>query len=93
MTTVLAFNTSPHVLIEDIDGLLACYSRLTGQTHILDAFPAEILRLVKHEPKTPLQIREYLAGLIGEGDAGELGNVEAVLQELGALQLLESSPL
>ncbi|MEH6571502.1 MAG: HPr-rel-A system PqqD family peptide chaperone [Halioglobus sp.] len=81
----------PEVLLEDINGLLACYSSLTGQTHILDTFPAEILRSLADGPRTASEIKHSLAELIDE-EVDWFDKINEVLAELHSLQLLDARP-
>ena len=60
-----AFKSSSEVLLEDIDDFLACYSLVTGRTHILDAFPGEIVRLLSHVPRTGLEVGEDFVLRVG----------------------------
>lgn len=91
MVTVWVLKKPPQVLVEDIDGFLACYSALTGQTHILDAFPAEILRSLADGPKTAPEITQNLAELV-EDEFDWLDKINDVLAELHRLQLLDTLP-
>lgn len=87
-----AIKSSSEVLLEDIDEFLACYSMVTGRTHILDAFPGEVVKLLSDIPKTSLQISEGFTLRVGEGSAIEWApKIEAVLVELCNLQLIEVS--
>ena len=88
-----AFKSSSEVLLENIDECLACYSLVTGRTHILDAFPGEIVRLLSHVPKTSLEVGEDFVLRVGEGTAAEWApKIDTVLLELRDLQLVEASP-
>ena len=89
-----AIKSSSEVLLEDIDEFLACYSLVTGRTHILDAFPGEVVKLLSQEPKTSLDISEEFTLRVGEGNVAEWApKIEAVLVELRELQLIEACPL
>lgn len=88
-----AFKTSSDVLLEDIDEFLACYSLVTGRTHILDAFPCEIIRLLSHLPQTSLEVAEGFVSRVGEGTAAEWApKIDPVLRELRDLRLVEACP-
>ena len=85
------FKSSSEVLLEDIDECLACYSLVTGRTHILDAFPGEVVKLLSHQPKTSFDISEDFTLRVGEGSPAEWApKIEAVLAELRDLQLVEA---
>jgi PqqD family protein of HPr-rel-A system len=88
-----ALRKPPQVLIEEIEGFLACYVMSTGQTHILDAFPAEIMRVLFSEPKSTAQIREHLAVQMDDAGDSWVAKVEEVLAELQTLRMVESRVL
>lgn len=77
------------LLLEDVDDFLCCYSLITGRTHILDAFPAEVLRLLAQAPRTEQELADAIAGQVGDEDPSEwLDSVVPVLHELRGLQLV-----
>ena len=79
-------------LFEEIDGFLACYSFSTGQTHILDAFPAEVLSLLACGPKSSAQIGADLAKQMGDESDAWFTEVDAVLRELQFIRLVDFRP-
>lgn len=90
MATVWVLKPPPQLVTEDIDGLLVCYSGRTGRTHMLDAFPAEIVRSLSRGQKTASEIKLDLAVLIDEEGDGWLDKIGAVLEELQRLHLVDS---
>jgi PqqD family protein of HPr-rel-A system len=89
MVRVWAINSSSKILLEEIDGFLACYVVVTGETHILDAFPAEILRLLASAPQSRVQISEHLATQLGENSGSWVAKIDDTLTELQRLQLVD----
>ncbi len=82
-------NSPTDLLLEDIDEFLCCYCLTTGRTHILDAFPAELVRLLARAPRTEQEMADAIAGQVGEEDSSEwLDSVVPVLHELQGLQLV-----
>ncbi len=90
MENVWKARSSPQVLTEDIDGLLACFSAATGQTHLLDAFPAEVFCLLAESPRTAIELKHDLSECL-EQDEALLDKVDDVLAELCRLQLVDVS--
>jgi hypothetical protein len=91
MAETWALKSSSDVLLEEIDEFLACYSVETGRTHILDAFPGEIVKLLSCTPQTSSEIGAAFAIGIGEGTASEwVPKIHAVLLELLDLQLVQT---
>lgn len=82
--------TSPDdLLLEEVDDFLCCYCVVTGRTHILDAFPAELLRLLSVGRLTAHELADAVAHQVGEDDASEwLASVDPILVELESLQLV-----
>ncbi len=79
------------VLVREIDEFLACYSFVTGKTHVLNAFPAEILRYLLPGARTAAELTAHLLACIGEdGDNRNVG-IDQLLSELRDLQLLQVS--
>ena len=78
------------VLLEDLDDYLACYVSATGETHILDAFPAEIVRLVASAARSREQIIEHLAAFLGESPGEWILKIDGILTELRQLQLVDT---
>lgn len=89
MVNVWVLNPASQVLLEDIDGFLACYVVVTGETHILNAFPAEIVKLLASAPQSRLQIIEHLAILLGEQSDSWVGKIDDILMGLQRLQLVD----
>ena len=81
------------VLLEEIDDFLACYSKLTGDTHIFDAFPAEIVKMLVSAPASSDQIRTHLAQHMGEKTGDWVDAIDDILRQLEHLQLVEMQAL
>ena len=77
------------VLLEEIDDFLACYSKLTGDTHIFDAFPAEIVKMLASAPASGEQIRIHMAQKMGEKSGDRVDTINDTLRQLEYLQLVE----
>jgi PqqD family protein of HPr-rel-A system len=90
MVTVWTLNSDSEVLLEDLDDFLACYVAATGETHMLDAFPAEILRRLASTPSSREQIIRHLATLLGEQSGDWIPKIDGILAELKQLQLIDS---
>ena len=84
-----AIKSSSGVLLEEIDDFLACYSVVTGKTHILDAFPAEIVKQLSALTQTSAAISAEFAARMGEDPGDWLPKIESVLVELLELHLVE----
>jgi PqqD family protein of HPr-rel-A system len=71
---------------------LACYSCPSGETHILDAFPAEIFRqLPERSPGVSAEaVAESIAGEFDEATAAWRGRVESALEQMARLALVVS---
>lgn len=81
------------LLLEEVDDFLCCYCLATGRTHILDAFPAELVRLLAQAPRTAVELAGAIAAQVGEEDASQwLASVDPVLHELQGLQLVTQAP-
>ena len=91
MTAVWVLKESPQILFEDIDGFVVCYCASTGQTHILDAFPAEIFRSLLPGPLGVREIEQRLAGLLEE-EVDWSDKINEVLLGLNKLQLIDIQP-
>ncbi|RLQ20746.1 hypothetical protein DWB85_15955 [Seongchinamella sediminis] len=85
MKAVWVSKQPPHILVEDIDGFLVCYCAATGQTHILDAFPAEILRSLMGGSLSLEEIKQHLSELLEE----EIDWTDKVCEVLSGLQKLQ----
>ncbi len=93
MTRRWAITSPDQLLLEEVDDILCCYCVASGRTHILDAFPAEILRLLARDPMTELELAGAIAAQVGDDDAREwLDSVPPVLAELQDLQLVRGAP-
>ena len=78
------------LLLEEVDDFLCCYCVATGRTHILDAFPAELLRQLSEEALTSQELADAVALQVGDDDASEwLASVDPILSELEGLHLVE----
>jgi hypothetical protein len=90
MVDIWVLKSPSQVLMEEVEGLLACYAVLTGQTHIFDAFPAEILRSLSSGPKSTAQIREFIVVQVGDEGGSWTTKIEDVLAKLQYLQIVDS---
>ena len=89
MVDVWALKPPSLVLLEEIDDFLACYSMLTGDTHIFDAFPAEIVKMLASAPASAEKIRLHLAQQMGEETGDWVAAIDDTLRQLEHLQLVE----
>ncbi len=66
------------------------YSRLTGETHLLSALPAEVLRMLTEGEKSEAELAAAM-GVLCEVtvDEGWLNDICKILQRLEALFLVE----
>ena len=88
-----ALTSQGGVLFEDVDDFLCCYCSATGHTHLFDAFPAEILKLLDAGPRSSEELGRAIAAQAGDDDAADwLANVDSVLAELRGLSLVEQEP-
>ena len=85
-----SIRSDSEVLLRDVDEFLACYSFSTGETHILDAFPAEIVSYLLSGAKTSSEIKSHLAACMADDGEGWFDVVDRLLTELRDLQLLEA---
>ena len=77
------------LLLEEVDDFLCCYCVVTGRTHILDAFPAELVRLLSDRAHTAQELAEAIASQVGEHDTADwLSRIEPLLVDLEGLGLL-----
>lgn len=77
------------ILLEEVDDFLCCYCRATGRTHLLDAFPREILQLLSDSPRSEEQLGRSIAEQVGEEAGPWVERVGDVLDELRTLRLVE----
>jgi len=85
-----AIKSPDNLLLEEIDDFLCCYGVRTGRTHILDAFPAEVLRLLARASMTDEELAAAIAAQVGDDDSSEwLDSLVPVLRELAGLDLVE----
>jgi len=77
------------VVLAVVETVMVCFCRASGETHLLDAFPAAVLEQVPAECGVPLrEVAAALGEAMGE-DAGAVSErVEAVLTELSLLGLV-----
>ncbi|MHA7816368.1 MAG: HPr-rel-A system PqqD family peptide chaperone [Pseudohaliea sp.] len=69
------------------------YDRRTGQTHVLDAFPAHVAALVASGSGTSLtDLVEAVMASLGESGDHWKGRTEQVLRQLADLGILETRP-
>lgn len=78
---------SPHpaVLVRQLDQELLLFDALTWRTHLLNTTAAELVRLIGQDASSAQVLAETLA----PGDAGFRQEVEALLQALSDLGLIE----
>lgn len=86
---------APKVAIEALDQYSACFSFRSGQTHLLDAFTAELLSLLSSAPERDglpaAEVTESLALTMQVPAAELLPRIEQALQSLLNLGLIEAS--
>lgn len=92
MGVVWSLRSDSEVLLEEIDEFLACYVFSSGKTHILDAYPAEIVSFLESSPRTIEEIGRHLAASLGTENAeGNIG-LDILLEELRDLHILAEMP-
>lgn len=86
--------SEPAILFEDFDLFSAVYCARSGETHVFDAFPTEILRqLPAGEAVSETSVVAALAALMGEPEALCRDRVTETLLALNAMGIVEiSSP-
>jgi len=89
MADIWHLRSPSEVLREEIDQFLICYCGSTGETHILDAFPTEIMNMLASGPKTSAQLDRDLVTAMGEEPGGWVDSVTSVLEELSRLGLVD----
>ena len=78
------------LLIEHVGDCYAVYSGATGDTHLLDALPVEVLKfLVDAAPCSGSEIAALIADVMDEPADAWVAQVSEVLERLRALQLVE----
>ena len=83
---------APHLVTQPIGTGLACYACASGETHILDAFPAEVFRqLPERSPGLPVEVvAESIAREFDEATDAWRGRVESALEQMARLALVVS---
>ena len=77
---------------EQVGDCIAVYSNATGETHLLDALPAEVLlSLSSGACLTPSEIARAVAKVADEPWESWLPQVCKVLERLASMQLVEHS--
>ena len=88
------WHCAPGVVVEQFESFAGVYCRDFGETHVVNAFPAQVLKYVPSaEPITPLAIAEQLALFLGEAPESWAGPVRAVLEQLAEIGIVERSAL
>lgn len=78
------------LLWHDCGGEFAAFHRPSGKTHFLNLPSAQLLRSVLTEPRTAAAAADRLAAEAGGvADAGYRGEIQAVLERLEQLGLVE----
>ena len=88
-----AWSTQPgNFTLEALGDRFLCYHHLTAETHLLNAFPGELLGLVTNSGYTTDEIAAIMAPLcdVEDNDAWKT-NVSKVLCNLAALDLVTAS--
>jgi hypothetical protein len=81
------------VAVEHFDSFAGIFCSFSGETHVVDAFPAEVLKYVASEqPVTPLAVAEQLARFLEEAPASWESPVRAVLEQLAEVGIVERCP-
>jgi PqqD family protein of HPr-rel-A system len=76
--------------LTDMDPYLACFSESSGATHLLDAFPAEVLRLISLGHDDREQLARHLHESLGEpAPSGAMEDVLASLERLGLIEAVD----
>lgn len=69
------------------------YDRQSGQTHLLNELPAELVRTLTLAPRTTPELVEHIAGILQAPATDPLRNtVEHALQQLEGLRLIRQTP-
>jgi hypothetical protein len=80
------------VVVEQFESFAGVYCPAFGETHVVNAFPAQVLKYVPSgEPITPLAIAQQLALFLGEAAEDWEAPVRAVLEQLAELGIVERS--
>ena len=78
------------VVVEQFDTFAGVYCSDFGETHVVNAFPAQVLKYVPSaEPITPLAIAAQLALFLGEVPESWEAPVLAVLEQLAEIGIVE----
>ena len=64
------FHAACSLSLEPLGDYVAVFSPADGETHVLDAFPAEVLALISEQSLSPAQIEATMASRFG-GDTAE----------------------
>ena len=65
------------------------FNRASGQTHLVDAFSAAVLRQIEAFPSTTLELRRYFAIRFGLNEAALSERLDAVCRRFDQLGLAE----
>jgi PqqD family protein of HPr-rel-A system len=71
------------------EGEVIVFNRASGQTHLLDAFSAAVLRQIETSSSTTLELRQYFAIGFGLDEAGLSERLDAVCRRFDQLGLAE----
>ena len=85
-----SLTASQNLLYEEFDEAVMCFSPLSGETHLLNHFPAELLHFLSEKPASLDRIAEYLAEQCDvEVDDDWRIKILRLLEELSRLSLVE----
>ncbi len=79
------------LLMEEFGDNTLCYNKHSAETHLLNAFPAELLKLIITKPGTTEELAKKLAESLGtDYDEKWLQSVARVLKDLQQIHLIET---
>lgn len=80
-------------VVEDLGDCAGVFCVRTGNTHIIDQFPREILLCLSSEaPRSTSAISQAIAQLLGDSEDDWIPRVHEVLQRLEVMRLVERVP-
>jgi PqqD family protein of HPr-rel-A system len=80
------------VLFEELEQSIACYDRERAETHLLDAFPSEIVRVLQAASQTTEELSQHFATEYDDQPDEWRDQIEQVLAQLQQLHLVVSEP-
>lgn len=85
------YSKPDNILSESFDQFTLCYVKSTGETHILDAFPSEILDILEAAPADSAGIASALCSRAGGALEDWLEPTQRTLEELQQISLVHNN--